>query len=230
MRFISLKGLIHYEEARLLQHRLVELRARDLIEDTVLFLEHAPVITRGRGLQFTEKVRQRHMPLSRTFPPEILYCETERGGDLTYHGPGQLVIYPLCKLDGKGFGPKQDVGAFIRKCEQGVIHVLKDFGINAVTRQGSSGVWVGDFQDRKVASIGIAVRKWVTYHGIALNVDNDLKPFSFISPCGFSSEIMVNLKELYLKELKLKNNLFSNPLGWRKKIEKKISETMLEFT
>lgn len=218
MRFISLTGLVPYEEARAIQYRLVELRARDLIEDTVLFLEHIPVITRGRGLQFTGVPRPRHMPIPQNLPPEISFCDSERGGDLTYHGPGQLVMYPICKLDGKGFGPRQDVGAFIRQCEKWVIEVLSDFGVKAEAREGSSGVWVGE---RKVASLGIAVRKWVTYHGIAINVVNDLKPFSLISPCGFAPEVMTRLKDLMPA-----GGDFNFGRIWREKIEKKIVESM----
>lgn len=192
MRFISIKGEVSYSEANQIQKRLVELRARDACEDTFLFLEHRPVITRGRGLQWTGESRPRQMPLEQ-LPPGLEFLETERGGDLTYHGPGQWVVYPICKLDGSGFGPKQDVSSFIRRLETLLMSVLEDLGLRAQARARATGVWVGD---RKIASIGIAVRKWVTYHGIALNVVNDLKPFHFISPCGYAPEVMTRLKDL----------------------------------
>lgn len=193
MQFQILSGLTSYSEASDLQQSLIEQRAKDEIPDTVLFLEHFPVITRGRGLQFTGAARERHMPAPVGLPESILYCESERGGDLTYHGPGQLVIYPIVKLDGSGFGPKHDVSAFLRKFEQVGIDLLHEQGLNAERRENATGVWVGN---HKVASLGIAVRKWVTYHGMAINVSNDLSPFRYISPCGYSSEVMTSLKEL----------------------------------
>jgi lipoyl(octanoyl) transferase len=192
MQFESLPGLVGYEEARQLQARLVERRAAGEIPDTVLFLEHRPVITQGRGLQFTGAERPRHAPVPANLPKEIEFVETERGGDLTYHGPGQLVVYPICKLDGTGFGPHHDVEGYLRKLEKALIAALSEFGLQGESRSSATGVWVGD---RKIASIGIAVRKWTTFHGAALNVVNDLKPFHLISPCGFASEVMTNLVE-----------------------------------
>lgn len=196
MEFWSLQGLIPYEEARELQQRLVELRAEDQIPDTLLFLEHRPVVTRGRGLQFTGEERPRQMPLP-PLPAGIEFSESERGGDLTYHGPGQLVIYPIFKLDGRGFGPDHDVAGFLRKFEQVFIDELRELGLaDAQARAQATGVWVGD---KKIASLGIAVRKWVTYHGIAINAVNDLKPFQLFSPCGFSPEVMTRLLDLLPK-------------------------------
>jgi len=193
LRFWSLKGYVSYEDVRDLQLSLVDQRARDLIPDTVLFLEHLPVVTRGRGLQFTGVPRDRHMPLPGVFPSGISFADSERGGDLTYHGPGQLVVYPICKLDGRGFGPLHDVAGFLRKIEQIFVDELGRFGLHAEAREQATGVWVGD---RKIASMGIAVRRWVTYHGIALNCVNDLSPFHLISPCGFSPEVMTRLSDL----------------------------------
>lgn len=190
MQFRSLPGYVSYENARQLQLTLVEQRSRDEIPDTILFLEHEPVITRGRGLQFTGQPRPRQMPLLQPLPPGIAFAESERGGDLTYHGPGQLVIYPICKLDGHGFAPRHDVGAYLRKIEQILIAELANHGLRGEARENATGVWVGP---KKIASIGIAVRKWVTYHGLALNCVNDLAPFHLISPCGFSPEVMTRL-------------------------------------
>jgi lipoyl(octanoyl) transferase len=193
MQFRSLPGRVGYEKARELQLSLVESRAADEIEDTVLFLEHEPVITRGRGLQFTGAPRPRHMPAPAFLPEGMAFAESERGGDLTYHGPGQLVVYPIFKLDGKGFGPNHDVAGFLRKFEQIFIDELAARGLEAEARENATGVWVSG---RKIASIGIAVRKWVTYHGIAINIVNDLKPFHLISPCGFAPEVMTRLADL----------------------------------
>jgi lipoyl(octanoyl) transferase len=215
MRFLSLPGYIAYEAARSLQHQLVEERAADKIPDTVVFLEHSPVITRGRGLQFTGEIRPRHMPLAVTLPEGMEFAESERGGDLTYHGPGQLVVYPVVKLDGSGFGPSHDVGGFLRKLESVLVDELVALGLKAEGRDSATGVWVGD---RKVASIGIAVRKWVTYHGMAINIVNDLKPFHLISPCGFSPEVMTRLKDLLPGEAALQGQ------GWREWLEKRLAE------
>jgi lipoyl(octanoyl) transferase len=193
MQFRSLPGLTSYEEARRLQLELLERRGRGEIEDTVLFLEHEPVITRGRGLQFTGEARPRHMPVP-ALPPSVAFAESERGGDLTYHGPGQLVIYPIFKLDGShGFAPRHDVAGFLRTFERVLIDELATLGVGATARESATGVWVGE---RKLASIGIAVRKWVTWHGMAINVVNDLTPFHLISPCGFSPDVMVRLADL----------------------------------
>jgi len=187
-----LKGYSPYERVRELQHALIELRVKDLIPDTVLFLEHEPVITRGKGLQFTGVERPRQMPLSSTLPDGIQFAESERGGDLTYHGPGQLVIYPICKLDGKGFAPFHDVTGFLRKLENVFIADLAERGIRAESRENATGVWIGE---KKVASAGIAVRKWVAYHGFAMNCVNDLSRFFLIQPCGFSPEVMTRLAD-----------------------------------
>jgi lipoate-protein ligase B len=205
MKFRSLEGQVAYADAAELQRELVELRARDEIEDTVLFLEHAPVITRGRGLQFTGDDKPRAMPLPEKLPKGIDFRESERGGDLTYHGPGQLVVYPILKLK------ERDVAGYIRKLERILIDELASLGLHGAAREGATGVWIGD---RKVASIGIAVRKWVTWHGIAINVVNDLAPFHLISPCGFSPEVMTRLTDL------LPSNAI--PSAWRPWLEERL--------
>ncbi len=212
MQYWSLPGLTPYDKARELQLRLVELRAEDRIGDLLLMLEHEPVSTRGRGLQFTGEARPRHMPAPAALPEGVAFSESERGGDLTYHGPGQLVIYPICKLDGQGPFPRHDVTGFLRTLERGLIDELAALGLGAGTRESATGVWVGD---RKIASIGIAVKKWVTYHGVAINVVNDLKPFHLISPCGFSPEVMTRLSDL-LPEGAI-------PAQWRSWLESRIA-------
>ncbi len=205
MEFRRLPGLTPYEQARLLQLELVERRARGEIGDTVLFVEHTPVITRGRGLQFSraQADRPRHMPLPGPLPSGIEFRESERGGDLTYHGPGQLVVYPILKLDGSGFGPQHDVAAFLRRFEALFIGLIAELGQGAVeglSREEATGVWVRrpgepESASRKIASMGIAVRRWVTYHGLAINCVNDLAAFRLISPCGFSPEVMTRLAD-----------------------------------
>ncbi len=195
IEFRSLSNLTPYNEAYALQLDLVEKRARDEIPDTVLFVEHPSVVTRGRGLQWAGVARDRSMPMG-PLPEGMDYVEIERGGDLTWHGPGQLVVYPIMKLDGKGVAPARDVAAYIRWMEAMLIDVLSKYEVRAGAKPGATGVWVGEDLDRKIASIGIAVRKWVTFHGIGLNVVNDLQPFHAISPCGFSPEVMTRLSDI----------------------------------
>lgn len=183
---VSLSGLTPYREAYELQLKLVDLRIQDKISDTVLFLEHTPVITRGRGLQSSKSNlnETKQIPISASIPKEIEFIEIERGGDLTYHGPGQLVAYPIFKIE--------DVNQYLRKLETILIGSLKGYGLVGSTKQDATGVWIGE---NKIASIGVAVRKWVTFHGLALNCVNDLKPFSLISPCGFSPDIMCKMSD-----------------------------------
>ncbi len=194
MQFWSLRGLIPYESASQLQRKMVELRAKDQIPDTFLFLEHEPVITRGRGLQFVPGRDEKHKPLPPILPAGVSFSESERGGDLTYHGPGQWVVYPILKLNGAhALAPERDIAAFLRGIEALLIGVLSEYGLAAESRENATGVWVGD---RKVASIGVAIRKWVSWHGLALNVVNDLEPFYSFDPCGFQPKVMASLSSL----------------------------------
>jgi lipoate-protein ligase B len=202
MQFLSLRHrgstIVPYAPAWVFQKALLEKRIRDEIPDTFLFVEHSPTITRGRGLQWTpERGEARAAPLG-PISEGTEYFEIERGGDLTWHGPGQLVIYPIVKLDGSGFGPYHDVTGFLRKLERVVCEWLGNFGIVAESRENAAGIWVRDSagEDRKIASVGIAVRKWVTYHGLALNLSNDRAGFSAIVPCGYAPEVMTNLEEI----------------------------------
>ena len=189
---ISLPGLCSFEMVYALQEELLEKRIRDEIPDQIIFCEHRPVITRGRGLQRIPGREIRQTPLAR-IPEGTEYLETNRGGDLTWHGPGQLVMYPVVKLGGEGAIGKvvgQDVNRYLRFLETVFIDLLKPFGIEANSKLDGSGVWIGP---QKIASVGIALRRWVSYHGIALNVVNDLKPFQAFDPCGFESNVMTSL-------------------------------------
>lgn len=225
MRYWSLAGQVSYGRARELQLELLESRSRDEIPDTVLFLEHEAVVTRGRGLQRPkaggENPTNRHAPVDEGLLSRkgIAFSESERGGDLTYHGPGQLVIYPIVKLDGRGFGADHDVEGHLRKMERVLFNVLSPFGLKAESKADATGVWVGP---RKVASLGIAVRKWVTYHGMAVNVVNDLQPFHLISPCGFSPEVMGRLQDLSPELPKAWERV-----GWRSWLEQEFQREMV---
>jgi lipoate-protein ligase B len=165
-------GLIAYEPAWHLQRRLLEQRADELIADRFLLCEHTPVITMGKSgkqnnlLVSAEELRRRGVD----------YFDVERGGDLTYHGPGQLVGYPIFKL-----ARLREVQGFVRKMEESVIRALASFGLSGERRSDHPGVFVGG---AKIASIGAAVRRSVTYHGFALDVCTDLSYYRLINPCG----------------------------------------------
>lgn len=180
-------GLMPYEDCWQLQLDLIEERAADRAPDTLLFVQHPKVITLGRK---SPGVRD-----GAALPAEIAGIPVhivERGGEATYHGPGQLVVYPVLSLNIK-FGPK----ALLRLMEEAMIAVLASYGIEAFWEDGATGVWLQDSrgQKRKIASLGIAVRKGVSYHGLALNVSNDLRPFSLISPCGYNPSVMTSLED-----------------------------------
>lgn len=169
-------GAIEYGRALLLQRELASQRAADLIPDTLLLLEHDHVITLGR--KTTE---------SNFGPQKVPVFEVERGGDATYHGPGQLVGYPIVKLE------DHDVRRHVRTIEEALIASVSRFGIGGERREGHPGVWVGG---HKLASIGVAVTEWVTSHGFALNVNTDLTYFELIRPCGLDPSTMISMQKV----------------------------------
>jgi lipoate-protein ligase B len=173
-RLIDL-GTRPFEEVWKLQLELVGARQRDEIPDTLLFVEHPHVITAGRSGH-----RENLLDLAGT----PLY-EIERGGDVTYHGPGQLVGYPIFRL-GDG---ERDLHVYLRNLEEAIIRALARFGLPAARKPSWTGVWTADVA-RKLASIGIAVKRWVTMHGFALNVSTDLARFAAINPCGLDAAVM----------------------------------------
>ena len=162
------------------QLAIVAARQRGEGADTLILVEHPHVYTLGRS---------RAAQANLLAPGDVPVVEIERGGDVTYHGPGQLVAYAICALA----EPERDLHRFLRGLEEGTIRALADLGIAAGRKAGATGVWV---DDRKVASIGIACRRWVTFHGLALNVATDLAYFARIRPCGFSSDVMTSVSEL----------------------------------
>ena len=172
-----------YEEVLELQRRLCRQRISGEIQDDILLLvEHEPVVTLGRG------VRPGSLPLS---PAELeargLHVfDVERGGDVTFHGPGQLVGYPIIDLRKH----REDLHWYLRRLEAGLIDGLARMGIGAGTRPGLTGVWTAE---RKIASIGIHVKQWVTFHGFALNVTTDMSYFDLIVPCGIANVVMTSV-------------------------------------
>jgi lipoyl(octanoyl) transferase len=184
---VTRAGLVPYEAALALQADLVAARKAATIPDTLVLLQHPPVITLG------VKVRQsrEHVLASddelRT--QGIALFEAGRGGDVTYHGPGQLVGYPILDLK----PDRMDAHKYVRDLEEVLIGVCADVGLVAGRKQGMTGVWVGD---EKVAAIGVRLSRWVTSHGFALNVSTDLDHFGLIVPCGITSFGVTSLARL----------------------------------
>jgi lipoyl(octanoyl) transferase len=168
-------GRVPYGEAWELQRSLAAAVSQGAIPDTVLLLEHPPVITLGRRTDENEL----HVPDG----AKVEIVETDRGGKSTYHGPGQLVCYPIFDLTRHG----QDVKRYCRDLEEALIRTLAEVGVEATRIDGLTGIWVEDAIPRKIASIGVHITKWVTTHGYALNVDLDTAPFTqWITACGLA--------------------------------------------
>ena len=169
-------GRMEYGEALELQRELASKRAKGEIPDTLVLVEHEHVITLGRK---TTPANFR--------PQDIPVFQVERGGDATYHGPGQLVGYPIVLLS------DHDVRRHVRNIEEAIIRAVGYFGIKGERVEGHPGIWVGG---RKLASIGVAVTDWVTYHGFALNVNTDLSYFELIRPCGLDPATMTSMQRV----------------------------------
>lgn len=165
--------LVTYENGMKLQEKLVELRQREEIEDQLLLLEHPPVITLGRG----GKLDNLLTPQDALQTHGVRFFETTRGGDITYHGPGQIVGYPILHL-GEG---NRDVRKYVTNLEEVLIRTVAEYGITATRIEGRRGIWVGN---DKIAAIGVRIARWVTSHGWALNVNTNLEHFRLITPCG----------------------------------------------
>ncbi|MDA4134160.1 MAG: lipoyl(octanoyl) transferase LipB [Thaumarchaeota archaeon] len=169
-------GTRPYPEVWELQKRLVEARSKGEVPDTLILVEHENVITLGR-----KTTPENFKPL------DVPVFQVERGGDATYHGPGQLVGYPIIKMD------VPDVRGFVRSLEEVLIQASAPFSIEAGRKERHTGVWVGE---KKLASIGVAVTNWVTYHGFAINVNTDMSYFQLIRPCGLDPETMTSMERL----------------------------------
>jgi len=181
-------GLVGYEEAARLQQAIASERAADAVPDTLLLLEHPPVYTRGRRTTADE------LPMGEDWyrMQGIEIVDTDRGGRLTYHGPGQLVAYPIMHLSG------MSVPDFVSNMERAMIAALADQGVESRLFDGLTGVWVGSEPPpagdaRKIGSIGIHIHKQISTHGLAINVNNDLQPFEWAVPCGIEACRMTSL-------------------------------------
>jgi lipoyl(octanoyl) transferase len=193
-------GSVDYDAALEIQRCLVEERRAGLIGNTLLLLEHPPVITLG--------VRTRGRPSNIVASTErlrelgVAVREAGRGGDVTYHGPGQLVGYPIFDLR----PDRCDVHRYVRDLEAALINAIREFGEDARRVQGLSGVWAGEpGREDKVAAIGVRISRWITSHGVALNVTTDLTPFDLIVPCGIVGRGVTSLERLAGRPLRMKD-------------------------
>jgi lipoyl(octanoyl) transferase len=190
-------GLIDFQQALSLQKQ-IHLKVKEgLLEGALIICSHYPVMTTGRRA----KKESLLVPKEKLKKRGVSLCQVERGGDITYHGPGQLTAYPIFNL---GL-IKKDIHLFLRELEEVVISFLMDLGIAAERRYGLTGVWIGN---KKIASIGISIKNWITFHGLTINIrSNDLENFRLIKPCGMNIEMTsaedilgVNLEIADLKE------------------------------
>jgi lipoyl(octanoyl) transferase len=179
-------GRMDYREALELQEKLLALRQQDGVGDTLLLVEHPPVLTLGRRGKYENIL----VPREELEANGVSIYEVSRGGDVTYHGPGQLVGYPIMDLAGHG----KDIKAFVLNVEEVFIRLLAEqYGITAGRDEKTyTGVWVGN---EIITAIGIAVKHWVTMHGFAFNINTDLSHFKWINPCGITDKGVTSLKE-----------------------------------
>jgi lipoyl(octanoyl) transferase len=185
-----------------MQKQLVLQRMENQIPDTVLIGEHQAVYTTGRRFQAENSLDKMVHPKAGSPPenllvpvPDVPIIAVERGGDITYHGPGQLMIYPIIKLS----PVQRDLRGYLRALEQLVIDRLHAIGIQGIQIAGQSGLWVENSPDqsvKKIASVGVAIKQWVTYHGIALNVCPDMSAFLTIKPCGYPGAVMTSVEQV----------------------------------
>jgi lipoate-protein ligase B len=184
-------GLVAYEPAFELQRRLVAARKANSIPDVLLLCEHPHVITLGRNGHRENLLASEH--LLRQMGVE--FHVTDRGGDITYHGPGQIIGYPILNLA----AIRRDVAWYVRQLEEAMIRATTEFGITAIRKPGMTGVWVEsaeDAQPEKLAAIGVHLSRWVTSHGFAYNVSTDLRYFDLIVPCGIPDKRATSLERL----------------------------------
>ncbi len=185
-------GLIGYGEAHNLQAEFLRRRADNEIADVLLLLEHPPTITIGKSGKL-ETVLASQEELAKE---GVSLLFVDRGGDVTYHGPGQLVGYPIIDLRKRG----RDVHQYVRGLEEVIIRTLNDFAINASRDRNHAGVWVNG---KEIAAIGLRIKRWVTMHGFALNVNTDLEHFSLINPCGFSDIKATSMAKLLCQDISM---------------------------
>ena len=189
-------GLVDYSEAWKLQHRLLQSLQRGAVPHVLLLLQHPHTITLGKS------GRKQHLLADpeQMAKEQVTFVVTDRGGDVTYHGPGQLIGYPLLDLSRL----KEDIGWYLRRLEEVLIRTLADFGISAERKRGYTGVWVGE---EKVAAMGIKIQRWTTMHGFALNISTDLRYFRWIVPCGIHDKGVCSIETLLRRKVSVEEVL-----------------------
>ncbi|NOQ84416.1 MAG: lipoyl(octanoyl) transferase LipB [Myxococcales bacterium] len=175
-------GTVDYAAAHRLQKQLQAKRIAGEVPDTVLLLEHPPVLTMGRSAKEQHIIAQPHVLEAQG----ISVHEVGRGGDVTYHGPGQLVAYPIIDLK----PDRRDVRKYMWSLEEAMIRTCKEFGLSATRIGGLNGAWIGD---RKVGAVGVRISRWVTMHGLALNANSDLSHYELIVPCGIQDKAVTSI-------------------------------------
>ena len=224
-------GRVAYGTALELQRTLLELRKAGRIDNTLLLLEHPPVITMGRNARLANVLA----------PPEFLaqrgveLFEIDRGGDVTFHGPGQLVAYPIFDL--RSFEPKVGAVEYVRRLEEVLIRTCSDFGIGAQRIKGLTGVWTYALRNKpeaKIAAIGVHISRSVTMHGFALNVSTDLDFFSLIVPCGITGKPVTSMERELKKTIPLEEvapsasrnfgRVFNSQMLWLESLDDLLSQ------
>ena len=188
-------GLKSYQESWNFQKEMLKKRSNNEINDTLIFVEHEPVFTLGKN------ANENH--ILQNYPENIKTFHVERGGDVTYHGPGQLVGYPI--IDLRNY--KKSIGWYMRSLEQVIIETLLDFDIQSERKNGLTGVW---YKNEKIAALGVRVSKWITMHGFSLNIDPDLNNYNSIIPCGIFEYGVTSMSKILNKNINLgsvKNSL-----------------------
>lgn len=183
-------GLVEYSKAYHLQRKLLRQRFDGEIMDTILLLEHPPTITIGKSGKLENVLASQAQLASEG----VSLFFTDRGGDVTYHCPGQLVGYPMIDLRGRG----RDIHRYLHDLEEVVIRTLNDFSIKAYRDESHAGVWV---KNEEIVAIGLSIRRWITMHGFALNVNPELKHFSMINPCGFSGRKATSISSILSQDI-----------------------------
>ena len=194
-------GKCEYQYSNQLQKEFLRQRIEGTVPDTLILVQHYPVITMGRKGNIANIVANREV-LNRE---GITVHQVDRGGDVTYHGPGQIVAYPILDLNWHG----KDVHRVLFRYEEVIIEMLSVYGLKGSRLSGYPGVWVGN---EKICAIGIGIRQWVTYHGFALNVNTNLDHFGYIKPCGLSDKGVTSMHRLLNQELD-DNEVMENMIG-----------------
>jgi lipoyl(octanoyl) transferase len=234
-------GRVSYSEALSLQQQLVELRHQQRIHNTLLLLEHPPVLTLGRNSQ-RENILASDELLARG---GVQLYEINRGGDVTYHGPGQLVGYPI--IDLRSFNPRLGAVDYVRKLEEVLIRTCASYGIVTERIAGRTGVWTaatGSIPEKKIAAIGVHISRGITSHGFALNVTTDLRDFGLIVPCGIADRAVTSLENEIdtaahaIPSLEQAGNIVARHFGivfghqvlWRESVADLLAEANAPFT